>query len=103
LGRNIMPSLTLSLNTVPAGARQRTHRHNSAAITLILSGARCYSLVGDERCDWSEHVTLVTPATVPHSHHNESGERAMFLIVQDGGLHYHARTMGFAFLESELR
>jgi hypothetical protein len=24
----------------------------------------------------------------------------MFLIVQDGGLHYHARTMGFAFLEA---
>ncbi|SHF96367.1 Cupin domain-containing protein [Kaistia soli DSM 19436] len=97
--RNIMPTLTLSLNTVPAGEQQRAHRHNSAAITLILRGDDCYSMVGGEKCVWSPFATLVTPATEPHSHHNDSAERAMFLIVQDGGLHYHARTMGFAFLE----
>jgi gentisate 1,2-dioxygenase len=97
--RNITPSLTLSLNTVPAGEHQRAHRHNSAAITLILNGDRCHSRVGDARCDWSPFATLVTPAGEPHSHHNEGRERAAFLIVQDGGLHYHARTMGFAFLE----
>ncbi|HWJ72449.1 MAG TPA: cupin domain-containing protein [Kaistia sp.] len=97
--RNIMPTLTLSLNTVPAGEQQRAHRHNSAAITLILRGDGCYSMVGGEKCPWLPFATLVTPATEPHSHHNDSAERAMFLIVQDGGLHYHARTMGFAFLE----
>jgi gentisate 1,2-dioxygenase len=101
--RNIMPSLTLSLNTVPAGEHQRAHRHNSAAITLILKGERCYSMVGGARCDWSPFATLVTPATEPHSHHNDGDSRAMFLIVQDGGLHYHARTMGFAFLEPDAR
>lgn len=97
--RNILPTLTLSLNTVPPGEQQRPHRHNSAAITLILKGDHCHSMVGGERCDWSDFATLVTPATEPHSHHNDSAERAMFLIVQDGGLHYHARTMGFAFLD----
>lgn len=97
--RNIMPSLTLSLNTVPAGEHQRAHRHNSAAVTLILNGERCFSTVDGTRCDWSRWATLVTPATAPHSHHNDSDKRAMFLIVQDGGLHYHARTMGFTFLE----
>lgn len=97
--RNILPTLTLSLNTVPAGEQQRAHRHNSAAITLILKGERCHSMVGGEKCDWSPFATLVTPATEPHSHHNDSDERAMFLIVQDGGLHYHARTMGFTFLD----
>jgi mannose-6-phosphate isomerase-like protein (cupin superfamily) len=99
--RNIMPTLTLSLNTVPPGEHQRTHRHNSAAVTLILGGEGCYSIVGDRRCDWSPFATLVTPATDPHSHHNPSGERALFLIVQDGGFYYHARTMGFTFLEPE--
>ncbi|MDQ0470330.1 cupin domain-containing protein [Labrys wisconsinensis] len=97
--RNITPTLTLSLNTVPAGEQQRAHRHNSAAITLILKGERCHSMVGSRRCDWAPFATLVTPATEPHSHHNDSDERALFLIVQDGGLHYHARTMGFTFLE----
>jgi quercetin dioxygenase-like cupin family protein len=101
--RNITPSLTLSLNTVPAGEHQRAHRHNSAAITLILKGERCWSMVGGVRCDWSPFATLVTPATEPHSHHNDGTERAAFLIVQDGGLHYHARTMGFAFLEPNVQ
>ena len=101
--RNIMPSLTLSLNTVPPGEHQRAHRHNSAAITLILKGERAYSMVGGARCDWSPYATLVTPAGEPHSHHNDDAERAMFLIVQDGGLHYHARTMGFTFLEPIVR
>jgi hypothetical protein len=41
----------------------------------------------------------VTPPGAPHSHHNDGDRRALFLIVQDGGLHYHARTMGFSFLE----
>ena len=97
--RNIMPSLTLSLNTVPPGDHQRSHRHNSAAITLILDGEDCFSIVDGERCAWSQWATLVTPATAAHSHHNPSAGRASFLIVQDGGLHYYARTMDFAFLE----
>ncbi|QRG04623.1 cupin domain-containing protein [Xanthobacter dioxanivorans] len=96
--RNILPSLTLSLNTLPAGEHQRAHRHNSAAITLVVQGEGCHSLVDGARCPWSPWATLVTPPGAPHSHHNGGGERALFLIVQDGGLHYHARTMGFSFL-----
>jgi gentisate 1,2-dioxygenase len=97
--KNILPSLTLGLNSVPAGEQQRPHRHNSAAATLILRGEHCHSRVAGARCDWSPFATLVTPAGDPHSHHNDGGERALFLIVQDGGLHYHARTMDFAFLD----
>jgi gentisate 1,2-dioxygenase len=93
--RNILPSLTLGLNAVPAGEQQPAHRHNAAAVTLILAGDRCYSMVGGARCDWSPFATLVTPAGAPHSHHNDGATRAQFLIVQDGGLHHHARTMDF--------
>lgn len=96
--RNITPSMTLSLNTLPPGENQRPHRHNSAAITLILQGETCHSMVGGQRCAWEVGSTLVTPAGEPHSHHNPGGVQARFLIVQDGGLHYHARTMDFVFL-----
>ncbi|WP_160312477.1 hypothetical protein [Caballeronia mineralivorans] len=42
----------------------------------------------------------MTPPAALHSHHNEGhGPRARFLIVQDGGLYYHGRTMGFAFAD----
>jgi gentisate 1,2-dioxygenase len=96
--RNLLPSLTLSLNTLPAHTHQRAHRHNSAAITLVVQGQGCYSMVDDVRCNWAPWSTLVTPPGAAHSHHNEGEGRALFLIVQDGGLHYHARTMGFEFL-----
>ncbi len=96
--RNLMPALTLSLNTLSPQASQSPHRHNSAALTLVLAGEHAYSRVDGQRCDWSPGATLVTPAGAPHSHHNEGSHRADFLIVQDGGLYYEGRTMGFAFL-----
>jgi gentisate 1,2-dioxygenase len=94
----VLPTLTLSLNTLPAGEVQRAHRHNSAAITLVLNGERCHTRIDGEPMAWSLGMTLVTPPGALHSHHNEgAGTRARFLIVQDGALYYHCRTMGFAF------
>lgn len=98
--RNLTPTLTLSFNTLQPHTHQRTHRHNSAAITLVVQGEGCHSMVGDARCPWAPWSTLVTPPGASHSHHNAGAQGARFLIVQDGGLHYHARTMGFEFLES---
>jgi quercetin dioxygenase-like cupin family protein len=97
--RNLTASMTLSLNTLPPRESQRAHRHNAAAITLVLQGEDCHSRVGGEARGWSLGNTLVTPPGEPHSHHNGGDVQARFLIVQDGGLHYHARTMDFAFLE----
>lgn len=94
--RNIHPMMTLSLNTLAPGQSQAVHRHNSAAITLIVDGDGCHSMVGGERIFWHPWTTMVTPPGAPHSHHNGSSDRrALFLIVQDGGLHYRARTMDF--------
>lgn len=97
--RNLTASMTLSLNTLPPRENQRAHRHNAAAITLVLQGENCHSRIAGETRPWSLYNTLVTPPGEPHSHHNGGDVQARFLIVQDGGLHYHARTMGFAFLE----
>ena len=96
--RNLMPSLTLSLNTLTPHAQQSPHRHNSAALTLVLNGERAYSQGDGQRCDWTPGATLVTPAGAPHSHHNDGTALATFLIVQDGGLYYEGRTMNFQFL-----
>lgn len=97
--RNISPSFTLALNSLPPGDQQRAHRHNSAAITLCIQGQGCWSMIEGERVDWSEHAVMVTPPADEHSHHNGGSERMLCLIVQDGGLHYHCRTMGFEFTE----
>jgi len=96
--KTCLPSLTLTFNLVAPGDRQRPHRHNAAALVLVLKQGRCHSIIGGKRLDWSDNAVVLTPAGDVHSHENaEGGPWALALIAQDGGLHYHARTMGFAF------
>jgi len=99
-----LPSLTLTLNAVRPGESQRLHRHNAAAIVLALNEARCASTIGGKTFPWTQYVTLLTPAGVEHDHRNgkasdavTDNDIALALIVQDGGLYYYGRTMGFAF------
>lgn len=98
-GRNVLPSLTLAMNTLAPGAVQRAHKHNSVAVSLVIQGEKCFSMIDGKRKDWAPWATTITPPTSVHSHHNDGSERALFLIVQDGGLYYHARAMGFEFVD----
>jgi gentisate 1,2-dioxygenase len=97
--RNVLPTLTLAVNQLPPGDFQRPHRHNSAAVTLCIQGKSCYSLIGGKRVDWQQHAVMVTPPGDVHSHHNDGDAQMTCLIVQDGGLYYHCRTMGFEFAD----
>lgn len=97
--RNVMPTLTLALNALPPGTSQRAHKHNAAAVMLLIQGEGCHSLMDGKRKDWVTGATTVTPPTRVHSHHNDGDRQAMFLVVQDGGLFYHLRAMGFSFAE----
>ena len=94
---SLTPSMTLALNSMEPGRWQRAHRHNSVAVTLAIEGARCYSTIDGVRVDWQPGATMITPPAAAHSHHNEGDRLATFLIVQDGGLFYHCRTIGFSF------
>ncbi|HEV8675428.1 MAG TPA: cupin domain-containing protein [Methylomirabilota bacterium] len=95
--RTTTPSFTLAMNSLLPGEMQRAHRHNAVAVTLVVAGERCYSMIDGERVDWEPNAVMITPPTRLHSHHNEGPALALFLIVQDGGLYYHCRTMGFSF------
>jgi gentisate 1,2-dioxygenase len=97
--RNILPTLTAAMNSLPPGFAQPPHRHNSVAVSLIIRGEGCFSLIDGRRKDWSPWATTITPPVSVHSHHNEGNEQARFLIIQDGGIYYHARAMGFEFAE----
>ncbi len=99
--RNILPTLTLAMNSLPGGVTQRPHRHNAVAVSLIIKGDRCYSTMDGRRKDWVQWATSITPPVSVHSHHNAGNEQALFLIVQDGGLYYHTRAMGFEFAEHQ--
>jgi gentisate 1,2-dioxygenase len=95
--RTTTPSFTLAVNSLLPGEAQRGHRHNAVAVTLVLAGEGCYSLIDGERVDWEPDTVMITPPAAFHSHHNDGRELALFLIVQDGGVYYHCRTMGFSF------
>ena len=97
--RNVLPTLTVAMNSLPAGAIQRPHRHNSVAVSLVIRGEGCFSMIDGRRKDWSPWATTITPPISVHSHHNAGNEQALFLIIQDGGLFYHARAMGFEFVD----
>jgi gentisate 1,2-dioxygenase len=95
--RTTAPTLMLAMNSLLPGEAQRAHRHNAVAVTLVVAGDRCYSRIDGERVDWEPDAVMITPPTQLHSHHNDGDRLALFLIVQDGGLYYHCRTMGFSF------
>ena len=97
--RNALPTLTVAMNYLPPGVTQRPHRHNSVAVSLVIRGENCFSTIDGKRKDWSPWCTTITPPVSVHSHSNHGDERAMFLIIQDGGLYYHGRTMGFEFAD----
>ena len=97
--RNILPTLTAAMNSLPAGFTQPPHRHNSVAVSLIIQGDNCFSIIDGARKAWSPWATTITPPVSVHSHHNNGSEQARFLIIQDGGIFYHARAMGFEFAE----
>jgi len=97
--RNVLPTLTVAMNSLPPGVSQRPHRHNSMAVALIIKGSGCFSMIDGKRKEWSQWATTITPPVSVHSHHNEGDERAMFLIVQDGGIYYYTRAMGFSFAD----
>ena len=97
--RNALPTLTVAMNYLPPGITQRPHRHNSVAVSLVIKGEGCFSVIDGKRKDWAPWATTITPPVSVHSHHNGGTEQALFLIIQDGGIYYHTRAMGFEFCE----
>ena len=95
---------------LPVGALQAPHRHQSVALDLVVDARPgCYTMVGQTlgrdgsikdgiRVDWKPHSAFVTPPGLWHSHHNESGQPAHILPIQDAGLHTFLRTLNILFI-----
>jgi gentisate 1,2-dioxygenase len=94
---DIHPSIALAMNSLDAHENQRPHRHNSVAMTLPIQAENIYSVIEGERIDWHQYAIMITPPADLHEHHNEGDEMMRSLVVQDGSLYYHLRTIGFSF------
>ncbi|MED1470388.1 cupin domain-containing protein [Bacillus salipaludis] len=95
---------------VPIGSNQAPHSHKSVALDFVAYAAPgTYTLVGDKidpvtqqiidpiRIDWVTGKAFVTPPGLWHSHHNESGEPAFIIPIQDAGLQTYLRTLDIQF------
>ncbi|HCP00061.1 MAG: hypothetical protein CL573_01670 [Alphaproteobacteria bacterium] len=91
------PSIKLAMNTLDPLSVQRPHRHNSVALTLPIEADNVYSLVEGNRIDWHQYALMITPPAELHSHHNEGSTPMLSLVIQDGGLYFRCRTIGFRF------
>ena len=94
---DIHPSIALAMNSLDPNEVQRPHRHNSVALTLPIQSKNVYSVIEGEKVDWHQYAIMITPPSHLHEHHNEGDEMMLSLVVQDGGLYYHLRTIGFSF------
>ena len=100
-------------NILPAGATQLPHRHNSVALDYcVAAGENTYTLIGkniDEnghiidpvKAMWTPGSVFVTPPGWWHSHHNESGEDAIVLPIQDAGLQTYMQTLDIQFVKAQ--
>jgi gentisate 1,2-dioxygenase len=91
------PTIKLAMNALDPHAIQRPHRHNSVALTLPIRCEKVYSVIEGERLDWQQYALMITPPAALHEHHNEGDEMMLSLVVQDGGLYFRCRTIGFSF------
>jgi gentisate 1,2-dioxygenase len=94
---------------LPEGQVQPPHRHQSVALDLILDcKPGCYTLLGESlddegklvdpvRVDWKPGSAFITPPGRWHSHHNESGEDAHLIPIQDAGLQTYLRALDIRF------
>ncbi len=100
---------------LPKDSDQPPHRHNSVALDLILDcKPGCYTMISREigqdghlinpvRQDWKPYSAFVTPPNYWHSHHNESGEDARLIPIQDAGLQTYMRTLNIQFAHPAAR
>jgi gentisate 1,2-dioxygenase len=94
-------------NCLPAHRHQAPHRHQSVAIDCCIeAGPGTYTLIGREldaqglirdpvRAPWHPGSVFITPPGWWHAHHNESGQDALVLPIQDAALHTYLRTLDF--------
>lgn len=102
------------LGILPIGANQLPHAHKSVALDLILDcKPGCYTMVAERVDDdgnlidpikvpWEGGGAFITPPGWWHSHHNESGEPAYLMPIQDAGLHTYLRTLDIQFHRSNV-
>ena len=63
---------------------QRVHSHADCDKVYHLLEGRCTCILGDEERELVAGETCIAPAGIPHGLRNDSGEKAVFLVMMGG-------------------
>jgi gentisate 1,2-dioxygenase len=78
-GGPVMPTIGCYAQKLRAGAHTQKHRHNNATIYHVFRGSG-YTVIDEQRFDWSERDVFVIPGWHWHEHVNLSASADAVLI-----------------------
>ena len=78
-GGPVMPTIACYAQKLRAGVHTQKHRHNNATIYHVFRGSG-YTMIEDQRFDWSERDVFVIPGWHWHEHVNLSASADAVLI-----------------------
>lgn len=78
-GGAVMPTVACYAQKLRAGVHTQKHRHNNATIYHVFRGSG-YTMIEDQRFDWSERDVFVIPGWHWHEHINLSASADAILI-----------------------
>jgi gentisate 1,2-dioxygenase len=81
-GGAVMPTIGCYAQKLRAGTHTQKHRHNNATIYYVFRGAG-YTVIEDQRFEWSERDVLVVPGWHWHEHVNPSRDAAILISYTD--------------------
>jgi gentisate 1,2-dioxygenase len=58
-------------------------------------------MIEGARVDWKQFGVMVTPPTESHSHHNRGADLMQSFVMQDSGLYYYTRAVGFEYSDQQ--
>ena len=77
-----LKTMGANMQMLPAGFKGKAHRHTGNVVYNVAGGTG-YSIIGGERCDWSEHDIFCVPAWMWHEHVNLGEEDAFLFSFND--------------------
>ena len=81
-GGPTLPTFSCEIQMLRPGETTRSHRHTSTAIYHAFRG-KGFTVVGDQRFDWSKGDSFTVPLWTPHHHGNESRADAILFSMND--------------------
>src|SRR3546814_18278843 len=94
----VTPSMVAVFTTLAAGGHQRAHRHNAAAITMVIAGAGVHMDVDGTRSDFSPWLVMITAPAALHSIANDGPDAVFAFNFLHSGRFFHLGASGVAFV-----